>query len=69
MEGGIRGILLDLMTLAIVLALITLLTLANKLFDKSEAEEILKAIEEVQRLAESLGLDASDYGLDSGYGG
>lgn len=62
MEGSIRGILLDLMTLAIVLALITLLTLADKLFDKIEAEEILKAIEEVQRLAESLGLDASGYG-------
>jgi hypothetical protein len=61
-EGSIRGILLDLMTLAIVLALITLLTLADKLFDKIEAEEILKAIEEVQRLAESLGLDASGYG-------
>ncbi|MCC6028547.1 MAG: hypothetical protein LM591_00110 [Candidatus Korarchaeum sp.] len=62
MEGSIRGILLDLMTLAIVLALITLLTLADKLFDESEVEEILKAIEEVQRLAESLGLDASGYG-------
>lgn len=62
MEGSIREILLDLMTLTIVLALITLLTLADKLFDKIEAEEILKAIEEVQRLAESLELDASGYG-------
>jgi ABC-type branched-subunit amino acid transport system permease subunit len=61
-EGSIREILLDLMTLTIVLALITLLTLADKLFDESEAEEILKAIEEVQRLAESLGLDVSGYG-------
>jgi hypothetical protein len=61
-EGSIREILLDLMTLTIVLALITLLTLADKLFDKIEAEEILKAIEEVQRLAESLELDASGYG-------
>jgi ABC-type branched-subunit amino acid transport system permease subunit len=61
-EGSIREILLDLMTLTIVLALITLLTLADKLFDESEAEEILKAIEEVQRLAESLGLDTSGYG-------
>ena len=61
MEGSIREILLDLMTLTIVLALITLLTLADKLFDESEAEEILKAIEEVQRLAESLGLDTSGY--------
>ncbi len=62
MEGSIREILLDLISLAIVLSLISLLTLADHLLNKIGEAEILKAIEEVQRLAESLGLDASGYG-------
>jgi len=62
LEGSIREILLDLITLAIVLALISLLTLADQLFDENEEAEIRKAIEEVRRLAEPLGLDASGYG-------
>ena len=40
MGGSIREILLDLITLAIVLALISLLTLADQLFDENEEADV-----------------------------